>query len=324
MPLILLLFLLSLSGCGSFEDIFVEEDLLQRPKSKRCSDCHAEIYREWERSRHALAWKSESFKRESENYTKSKCLSCHAPHQVDPDKKPTLRVEFKDDGVGCVACHFKEETKAIHGPLKVWSPPHPSKQDLAYIKSNFCAGCHQETYKEWKIAKVEKSCQDCHMPSLGKKDLIQKFPFHYFHLAKPRHSHEFPTLIAKDEDVKVWFEGNKLYIKNVGVPHNLPTADQGDPRLYLIAEVSYRNGRKRKLRRIFSPQAGNPLPYNVPVGINIPHAEGVVSIKVKLLRKLSWKREKEIILSEHVRVEGKNSARDGRVSLGLGGNSERK
>ncbi|MDQ7081631.1 MAG: hypothetical protein Q9N34_00475 [Aquificota bacterium] len=58
------------------------------------------------------------------------------------------------------------------------------------------------------------------MPSLGKKDLIQKFPFYLFHLAKPRHSHEFPALKAGPEDVEVRLEGRKLILKNVGVPHN--------------------------------------------------------------------------------------------------------
>ncbi len=302
--LIPVLFSLTLLGCGPFEEVFVEKDLLERPQAKRCSDCHADIYKEWKESRHALAWKSESYRRESENYTKTKCLACHAPHQVDPEKKPKLRAEFKDDGVACVACHFKEETGAMHGPLKVWSPPHPSKQDLSYTKSSFCAGCHRETYKEWKLAKSSKSCQDCHMKSLGKKDLIQKFPFYLFHRAKPRHSHRFTSLIASEEDIKVWFEGGRLYLENVGVPHNLPTADQGDPRLYLIARIAYKDGKVRTLRRMFSPQAENALAPGRPVGITITNAEGVSSIKIKLLRKLSWKKEKELILSREIHGEG--------------------
>ena len=112
---VLFLLVLLLFSCG---DIFLEEDLIQRPQSKRCSECHGEIFKEWEKSRHAMAWKSEKFKLESENYTKTKCLSCHAPHQVDPEIKPALRVEFK------------EETRAMHGLHEVLSPLHPSRQDL--------------------------------------------------------------------------------------------------------------------------------------------------------------------------------------------------
>ena len=294
MTLLLILIAVVVSGCERLERVFVEEDLLERPPAKRCADCHADIFKEWEKSRHALAWKSEQFRRETENFRKLKCLSCHAPHQVDPEKKPALRVEFREDGVSCVACHFKEETKAMHGPLKVWSPPHPSKKDLSYIRSNFCAGCHQETYKEWKLTKVQKTCQACHMPSLGKKDLIQKFPFYLLHLAKPRHSHEFPALKAKPEDVEVRIEGNRLVLKNVGVPHNLPTADQGDPKLYLIAEVFYADGRRRTVRKVFSPQAKTALVYGRPKVVPLPRGE-IREVRVKILRRLAWSDKRELI-----------------------------
>ena len=294
-----LLLLLLLASCQKFDEVFIEEDLLQRPQAKRCADCHADIYKEWLKSRHAKAWVSEHFKFETENYSKTKCLSCHAPHQVDPDKKPVLRVEFRRDGVSCVACHFKEETMAMHGPLKVWSPPHPSIQDLNYLKSNFCAGCHQETYKEWKLTKVQKSCQSCHMPSLGKKDLIQKFPFHLFHLAKPRTSHEFPSLKAKPDDIQIKIEGKKLLITNVGVPHNLPTADQGEPKLYLIVKATSKDGKVKTIRRILSPQRKNALVYGEPFVITLPF-EHIDKVQVEIHRKLAWAKERDLILRKEL------------------------
>ncbi len=283
-----------ISSCG---DVFVEKDLLQRPQAKRCSDCHAEIFKEWEKSRHAMAWKSEKFRLESEEYTKTKCFSCHAPHQVDPEIKPSLRAEFREDGVSCVACHFKEQTKAMHGPHKVWSPPHPSKQDLNYTKAFFCAGCHQETYKEWHLTKVQKSCQDCHMPSMGDKRLVQKFPFEYFHSKKPRHDHSFPVGIAKSEDIQIELERTenlRLKITNVGVPHNLPTADQGDPKLYIIMDADLPNGESSRIVRVLSYQAKNALVYGVPKYIELPWLE-VKSLRVSLQRRLSWKEERERI-----------------------------
>ncbi len=284
----------------SCSDIFVEKDLLQRPNAQRCSDCHGEIFKEWEKSRHAMAWKSEEFKLQTENYTKSKCLSCHAPHQVDPEVKPVLAKKFLEDGIGCVACHFKDETKAMHGPHKVWSPPHPSKEDFAYVKSEFCAGCHQETHKEWKQAKmtfrVEKSCQDCHMPNMGAKRIVQKFPFEYFHSKKPRHDHSFPTGMAKAEDIKIDLQkgqnGYILTLVNIGVPHNLPTADQGEPKLYIVVESD-----QGRIVRVLSPQAKNALVYNEPMQIELPWQK-VEKIKVDIMRKLSWKKERELIKSQ--------------------------
>ncbi|RMG99999.1 MAG: hypothetical protein D6699_08060 [Aquificota bacterium] len=286
--------ILLLTSCT---DLFVEKDLLQRPQAQRCSDCHADIFKEWEKSRHAVAWKSEKFRLESENYTKTKCLSCHAPHQVDPQVKPALRVEFKEDGVSCVACHFKEETKAMHGPHKVWSPPHPSKQDLNYTKSFFCAGCHQETYKEWHLTKVQKSCQECHMPSKGEKRLVQKFPFEYFHSKKTRHDHSFPPGIAKPNDISVELERGevlKLRITNTGVPHNLPTADQGDPKVYIVVEASLPTGEKSRYVKVLSYQAKNALVYMHPSYVDLPWKE-VSELKVSIYRKLSWKEERELI-----------------------------
>ncbi len=290
-----------MAGCDKLGSVFVEEDLLQRPPAKRCSDCHTQIYREWKESRHFHAWISKEFRLESENHTKTKCLSCHAPHQVDPGKKPVLRAEFREDGVSCVACHFKEESRTMHGPLRVWSPPHPSRQDLSYTKSKFCAGCHQETFREWKLAKVDRSCQSCHMPSLGKRRLIQKFPFYFFHRPKPRNSHRFPSLRAMQEDIKVELKGNKLMITNVGVPHNLPTADQGDPRLYLIAKVSYRDGRKRTVRKLLSAQSKTALRYKVPYELRLPAGE-IRSVDLTVLRKLSWKKGKETLLKLTLRT----------------------
>jgi len=55
------------------------------------------------------------------------------------------------------------------------------------------------------------------MPSLGKRDLIQKFPFHLFNLAKP-------------EDLLLEVKDGKLYITNTGVPHNLPNARVQKPK----------------------------------------------------------------------------------------------
>ena len=288
---LLLLLSFLISGC---DRLFLEEDLLRRPKAKRCGECHTEILREWEESRHRRAWESEKFREESENYSKRKCLPCHAPVQVYEGEKPELRGKNLEDGVSCVPCHFKEETEAMHGPLEVWSPPHPSRRDSSYERSNFCGSCHRNTFEEWKRAGVEKTCQDCHMPFLGKRDLIQKFPYNLFHLAKRRHDHRFPPLKAKGEDLSVRLEGSRIVIENTGVPHNLPTADHGDPKLYLIAEVRYRNGKVRRIRRVFSPQTETALPYREPRTVKLPKGR-VEEVRLRILRRLSWRKKPELV-----------------------------
>ncbi len=291
-------------GCGKLEGVFIEKDLLQRPEAKRCADCHAEIFREWEKSRHAKAWVSENFKKESENYGKTKCLKCHAPLEVVEGKKPEVREKHREDGINCASCHYREETNAIHGPLKVWSPPHPSKQDPSFEKASYCASCHEDTYKEWKLADVEKSCQECHMPSKGKRDLINKFPYYLLHFAKPRHDHSFPALKAKEEDIKIetFKEGKRRIIRitNVGVPHNLPTADQGDPKYYIMVEIRYTDGKAKKLRRVLSPEAENTLIYKKPYLITFFEPKDPETIKIEIYRRLSWKKQRELIKSYYL------------------------
>ena len=299
--LFLFLFLIALTGCEKINEIFLEEDLLQRPPAKRCADCHAKIYEAWKESRHAKAWISAHFKQESENYSKLKCLSCHAPHQVDPLEKPLLRVERRHEGVNCVACHFKEETKAMHGPYKVWSPPHPSKEDKNYTKSEICAGCHRETYKEWKLARVQTTCQQCHMKVKDITWIMDKFPFLLFHTRKPLHDHTFPAGKATPKDLKTFLTEKGLKIVNVGIPHNLPTADQGNPKLYIIAEVYYQNGKKRVIRKILSPQSNTALRYLEPYNIKIPKYEEVEKVVLKIYRRLAWKKERELILVDELK-----------------------
>jgi len=289
-----------LTSCERLNELFLEEDLLQRPPAKRCADCHAKIYEAWEKSRHAKAWVSEHFKEETENYSKLKCLSCHAPHEVDPLKKPVLRVERRREGINCVACHFKERTMAMHGPYKVFSPPHPSVEDKNYTKSEICAGCHQKTYKEWKIARVKTTCQQCHMKVVDYTWIMNKFPFYLFHSRKALHDHTFPAGKATPKDVKLILTEGVLNIINVGIPHNLPTADQGNPKLYLIIEFYYKNGKKKVVRKLLSPQAKTALAYLVPYTVKIPRYEDLEKVRVSIYRRLSWQKKRELILVEEL------------------------
>ncbi|NPA32448.1 MAG: hypothetical protein GXO04_02350 [Aquificae bacterium] len=295
---LLLLGFLFLVGCEKAQEVFVREELLNRPPSESCSECHSRIYDDWTKSRHFFAWVSENFRKESENYTKLKCLPCHAPLQVDELKKPELRREHRSEGVNCVACHFKEETRAMHGPYDVWSPPHPSRRDESYVRAGFCAGCHRETYKEWREARSEKSCQSCHMRVVDYTWIVDKFPFFLLHSRKALHDHSFPSLKAGKRDIKVFFRDGKLEIVNVGIPHNVPTADQGNPRLYVSVRVLYEDGKEREIRRVLSPSSGNALVYLRPYSIRIPNPEGVKGIEVRIERRLAWKRVREKVYEE--------------------------
>jgi hypothetical protein len=67
---VLLLMFLFLTSCERGLELFQEKDLLERPTSKRCAECHENIYNQFKESRHAMSWISPEFKRGSENYSK--------------------------------------------------------------------------------------------------------------------------------------------------------------------------------------------------------------------------------------------------------------
>lgn len=278
-----------LVSCEQIKSVFEEEDLLKRPVAQRCSDCHQEIYKQWKSSRHAVAWTSPEFKRASENYSKEKCLSCHAPYEITVHEKPKLREANLSDGINCVSCHFRDSTKSMHGPYEVFSPPHPSTQDSLYTKAEICSGCHQETYKQWKSAGVDKNCQSCHMPP-EKGKLIQKFPFDMFHASKEVHHHGFAVPTPKSDAFRVEVARNtesvSVFITNLKVPHNVPTADHGNPKYYVDiflvknGQTVYSDGQTISKKEALLPKQTLELRFSVKNEFD--------KIKVKLSRKLSW------------------------------------
>lgn len=278
-----------LISCDKVKDVFQEEDLLKRPIAHRCGDCHQEIYQQWKNSRHALAWISPEFKRASENYSKERCLSCHAPYEINIGDKPKLREANLSDGVNCVSCHFKDATQSMHGPYDVFSPPHPSTKDLQYTKSEICSGCHQETYKQWKSANVEKNCQTCHMPPKDSK-LIQKFPFDLFHTSKEVYHHGFIVPTPKPDFFRVQIVRDKdsvtLYITNLKVPHNVPTADHGSPKYYIDLQffkhgsLVHSDGETITKKEAFVPKQTAEIKFRTGFDYD--------KVVVKISRKLSW------------------------------------
>jgi hypothetical protein len=128
-------------------------------------------------SRHAQAWKSDTFRAASENYTRVECLSCHAPDLIlrtGPGQQPTLREDHRDGGVTCIVCHqdANADDWLMHGPYEVDSPGHDSAQNATFQTAEICQSCHghQEEfnqYHSWKEGPYGQSafpCQMCHMP----------------------------------------------------------------------------------------------------------------------------------------------------------------
>lgn len=270
-----------------------QPELLQKPEAKRCSECHQAIYEAWKESRHSISWTSETYIEASENRTKEKCLACHIPQSVQGDK-PTPRLDRRDEGIYCVSCHFTNNK--MHGPYDLLAPPHPTHQNPDYESSKLCGSCHEKTFKQWQATKVEDTCQSCHMPRT-KKRLTQKFGLNLLHKKRWVGDHRFlrGEITKSDIILDTKFEEKTfiLSLLNKTIPHAVPTADNGDPRLYLYVSFFNEAGDEvDKSKEIIAPQQETALPYGEKVEYRYRLFEKVARAQVELKYKSVWTKDK--------------------------------
>ena len=186
-----------------------------------CGDCHRGALEAWKASGHAHAMDSRLFQ-DTLHYTeldlgpaaREKCWSCHAPLAVATGDRG-LRSKMAWEGVSCDFCHSVREvsmsgpnpqarveyTRIRTGPWKGETPNrHGVLASELHKSSLLCATCHEHrnanglpvmsTFSEWKASRYAKEgheCETCHMPSVGRVDLVQRI------VATPtdveRHSH---------------------------------------------------------------------------------------------------------------------------------------
>lgn len=269
-------------------------ELLKYPEAKACAECHQDIFDAWKKSRHSVAWVSEGYVKASENHTKKKCLNCHIPTEVIPGEKPQPRLKNRDDGIYCVPCHVKNGT--MNGPYTLLAPPHPTQQSDDYRSAKFCSSCHEKTFKQWKATGSNETCQSCHMKRKIKR-LTQKFPLSLLHAKREVADHSFPKRTFDDVklDVKAKFEDNRLSVTltNQNIPHLVPTADNGDPRLYLY--VTYFDAAGEEIdnyKEILAPQQDTALPFQKTVEYRYRFGENLKKAEIIIQYKPAWSKEK--------------------------------
>lgn len=278
-----------------------EPDLLEQPEAKRCGDCHKTIYDSWKKSRHSISWTSKTYIEASENRSKEKCLACHIPQSVTGEK-PSPRLDRRDEGIYCVSCHFINNK--MNGPYDLIAPPHPTYRNPDYVRSNFCGSCHQKTFKEWQATKVEDTCQDCHMPRVRAR-LTQKFGLNLLHKKKWVGDHRFlhGEINEKSIEMEASFQESffKVSLLNKTVPHSIPTADNGDPRLYLYIKFINTAGKEvDSVKEIIAPQQETALPFNKKIFFQYRLFEPVSQAQIVLKYQPAWSKEKELIWEKMV------------------------
>lgn len=287
-------------------ELIRDKALLERPEAKRCSECHQDIYEAWKESRHSISWTSKTYIEASDNRTKEKCLACHIPESVKGEK-PSPRLDRRDEGIYCVSCHFVEGK--MNGPYDLLALPHPTHRNPDYVRSSFCGSCHEKTLKEWKETGVEDTCQDCHMPR-KKGRLTQKLPLNLLHQKKWVGNHKFlhGDLTEKDILMDAGFKDNffNLSLLNKTIPHAVPTADNGDPRLYLYITFFNEAGEQvDQSKEILAPQQETALAFNKKADFQYRLFNPVSQVNIVLKYQPAWSKEKELVWEKSVRSEPK-------------------
>ncbi|MDR4499259.1 MAG: cytochrome c family protein [Candidatus Scalindua sp.] len=234
------------------------------PGSKRCGDCHIDIYKEWADSMHAKSYVNEEFRVASNDYGYPFCMRCHVPESILTESNELMARDHNlEDGVDCQGCHLTSDC-LLSGPHSGIGP-HPLEENQPFYKdSRLCGTCHIDTYEEYlRYVDVDQkqTCQDCHMPAVRRK-LIQDEPWQKIHRRKEGKAHTFSVLsaIENTEDfIELTFaEINKnnnhitgiLEIVNTSVNHSIPTGSYGYREVLLLINLKDNLGRTIKSKHV--------------------------------------------------------------------------
>ncbi len=241
---------LAMSSCGFKHLTEIQNRDTSAPTAKECGSCHVEQYQEWQKTAHARAFTSSAYKLQSDQYQDQDCLFCHTPGDIqNPDRE--ARSYNQNEGVTCIACHL--HNGAMNGPHEsdaLFTPHAIVQNDTLNSKtgsSKLCGTCHEETYEQWQIQRLNKkfpTCHGCHgMPTtrshtrgtgflsnmLVAFETTHKVRSHYLVLPNRPGLGIGPDLqLAAIENDTIQFS-----LTN-SLPHDLPTGSYGEKELFLV------------------------------------------------------------------------------------------
>ena len=111
-------------------------------------------------------------------------------------------------------------------------------------------------------------------------------------------------ITEKDILIEVEFEERffNFSLLNKTVPHRVPTADNGDPRLYLYITLLNATGEQvDKNKWIIAPQQDTALLFNKKMNFNYRLFDPVVQANIILKYKPAWSKEKDLVWEKTVR-----------------------
>ena len=240
-------------------------------KSSECNECHKTIYEEWSKSFHAKAYVNDPFKQGTNDYQKETCIPCHAAQGIAAEETLKLRPVHVEEGINCTTCHLRNNM--IYGPYKLVAK-HPAEQDESMLKSEFCAGCHMPTYREWQASNSQKQCQECHMPRMERKS-VQGFPLSALVPKRMvgQHIQMYEELLqgAASLTGEIKQGAIRISLTNKASAHKMPTGKYGDYRIVLTTTVvDDADETVFSKQEIFSTLRGSGIPFQKTVAFEYP------------------------------------------------------
>ncbi len=244
---------------------------------KDCRKCHPQIYKEWERSWHRMAWTDPWVQLSWGCYRDQECRACHLPRPLMEDgKKPKLvarsEEEDKDSGINCLTCHYSPQ--GILAPrgltVKMQDGCYPIYyEDIATDAQ--CWECHPNQYDDWRLSsffKEGKGCKACHMDEVERPIVpdgpVRKTRVHFW---KGAHTYTF-IKTAYDFSVDLKDEGVKVRVANTKSGHLFP-AERHNRALWV--EVTFYDDKGK--------QVGEMTKWIIREGSNQPRNMKLMQIK---------------------------------------------
>ena len=140
-----------------------------------------------------------------------------------------------------------------------------------------------------------------------KKDrLTDKFPLSLLHKRKWVGNHKFlhGDLTEKDILLEAEFKDGlfNFSLLNKTVPLNVPSADNGDPRLYLYITFLNEDGEQvDQTKEILAPQQDTALPFNKKVSFSYRLFNLVAQANIVLKYQSAWSKEKDLVWEKTIR-----------------------
>jgi hypothetical protein len=256
--------------------------------AQRCASCHTEIAAEWRATDHSEAQTNPLYQAELRHQSRPYvCAYCHTPlvsqraevvHGIsmfwptliaETTPNPSYDEALEHEGVTCATCHLRQGAMVGPHPAER-SAPHAVRMDPNFASVELCRPCHhlditfgtdlfrpiQDTFAEWEEYRAkggDKTCIDCHMPSVAPRSLVPGGPL------RPGRSHALrgPSDIAFLKSGVVVASSSlerhqdklqaSVTIKN-GSGHRIPTAEP-ERRLEIALEVLGPEGQVLQVQR---------------------------------------------------------------------------